>query len=156
MQAISEISSELPCVPVPAKRPPAGGPSCVAFAPFCVRQDGNPYCGGPLTVPVAYAPGAGRWTGAACCGGAGMGCALEVAGACSCTPIDCPETTIDTRRFSARPALVPLSATGLAFPYPSAVMFPGCTPWEIRNACTAVARSCESFRLYSSDPMLSV
>ena len=50
-----------------------------------------------------------------------------------CTPIASPETTMLTRRFCWRPAAVPLSATGLALPYPAAVTLAAGTPLETQD-----------------------
>jgi len=49
--------------------------------------------------------------------GPGIG---SIDGVGACVPITSPETTISTRRLSARPAAVLLSATGLALPSPTA------------------------------------
>src|SRR5579862_4891358 len=46
----------------------------------------------------------------------GPGSRVIDGGVPTCVPITSPETTISTRRFSCRPWLVLLSATGFAFP----------------------------------------
>ncbi len=49
-------------------------------------------------------------------------------------------TRISTRRFFARPALLPLSATGTVSPLPTICTRPAGTPPEVSNAATSAAR----------------
>ena len=58
-----------------------------------------------------------------------------------------PETTSSTRRFCCRPAAVPLDATGLSLPNPTAVIFPTCNPClyqEVAHGIAAVLRQLQT------------
>src|SRR5690606_12558725 len=65
-------------------------------------------------------------------------------------------TIISTRRFLARPAAVPLSATGSEGPLPTARSLPEATPACSRRARTASARRWDRAWLAASLPWLSV
>src|SRR6516162_4999373 len=87
------------------------------------------HCGGGFETPVFWAE---VLAGDPPLPAGGSICAPLVPGALSCTPIELPETTSWTRRFSARPWLVELSATGSFFPYPAALMLFCATPCDAR------------------------
>ena len=63
---------------------------------------------------------------------------------------------ISTRRLSARPAALALSATGVDSPLPVARRRLPATPASSSTRRTASARRCDSARLASSAPWLSV
>ena len=58
--------------------------------------------------------------------------------------------------LTLRPAAVLLSATGLSWPIPFAVMVSGDMPYFIRNSRTESARCCDNFMLKSAEPVASV
>jgi hypothetical protein len=65
-------------------------------------------------------------------------------------------TTISTRRLSARPSGVALSARGFDGPMPTASILSLGSPREVKNDLTESARSCESFSLTAWVPVESV